>query len=145
MDIFDIENSVIPAEDLHDGVDFIGEFSAELQQYGNRITGTSRETACARVICRRLADETGAKTRLEAYKAYPFLGRGSMPVFGLWFLLCYVLYFVSFAGNRLAGILLTLLALAVFAAGAVAMITLQFGKRKLKALLNQKISYNVVS
>lgn len=145
MDIFDIENSVVSSDDLHDGIDFVSEFSVELQQYKNRITGSRSETACARTIRRRLADETGATVRLEAYKSYPLLGRGSLPIFGLWYILCYVLYFVSFAGNRLSGILLSLLALGVYALGGAAMLLMYAGKRKLRGLLTQKVSYNVVS
>ncbi|MCM1306409.1 MAG: hypothetical protein NC037_02590 [Bacteroides sp.] len=145
MNIFDVENSVVSADDLHDGIDFVSEFSAELKQYDNRITGSKSETACARTIRRRLADETGATVRLEAYKAYPLLGRGSVPILGIWYILCYVLYFVSFAGKGVAGILLTLLALGVYAVGAIAMILMYVGKRRLRGLYSQKISYNVVS
>ena len=83
MNIFDVENSVVSSDDLHDGIDFVSEFSSELQQYTNRITGSKSETACARTIRRRLADETGATVRLEAYKAYPLLGRGSVPILGI--------------------------------------------------------------
>ena len=145
MNIFDVENSVVSSDDLHDGIDFVSEFSGELQQYTNRITGSKSETACARTIRRRLADETGATVRLEAYKAYPLLGRGSVPILGVWYILCYVLYFVSFAGKGVAGILLSLLSLCVYAVGCAAMIFLYIGKRKLRGLFAQKISYNVVS
>lgn len=145
MDVFDTENSVVSQEDLHDAIDFVSEFSLDLQQYKNRITGSESETACARAIRSRLADETGATVRLEAYRAYPLLGRGCLPFFGLWYLLCYVLYFVSFAGPRIAGILLALLALAVYAVGVGAMLTMYLGKHKLKGILSQKVSYNVVS
>lgn len=145
MNIFDVENSVVSSDDLHDGIDFVSEFSSELQQYTNRITGSKSETACARTIRRRLADETGATVRLEAYKAYPLLGRGSVPILGIWYVLCFLLYFVSFAGKGVAGILLSLLALAVYAVGCVAMILLYVGKRRLRGIFAQKISYNVVS
>ena len=145
MDIFDVENSVVSTEALHDAVGFISEFSVELQQYDNRITGSASETACARAIRSRLADETDATVRLEAYRSFPLLGRGSLPFFGLWYLLCYVLYFVSFAGNITAGILLTVLALAVFAVGSGVMTALYFNKKRFKKFLSQKVSYNVVS
>lgn len=145
MDIFDIENSVVSQDDLHDGIDFVGEFSQELQQYKNRITGSKSETACARTIRSRLAEETGATVRLEAYKSYPLLGRGSLPIYGLWYILCYLLYFVSFAGSRLAGILLSLLALGVYAVGGITMLFMYIGKRKVRGFLTQRISYNVVS
>ncbi|MDE6303174.1 MAG: hypothetical protein K2M36_06280, partial [Clostridia bacterium] len=145
MEIFDVENSVIPTEALNEGVEFITEFSGELQQYGNRITGSVGETACARAIRSRLSEETDASVRLEAYRAYPLLGRGTLPFFGLWYLLCYVLYFVSFAGGRLAGILLTLLALAVFAVGTTVMALMYFNKNRLRKIMAQKVSYNVVS
>lgn len=145
MEIFDVEHSVLSAVALRDGVDFINEFSDELQRYDNRVTGSANETACARAIRRRLVNETDATVRLEAYKAYPLMGRGSLPFYGLWCLLCYVLYFVSFAGNRLAGILLTILALGVYLIGCVAMIMMHFGKHKFKKFMSQKVSYNVVS
>lgn len=145
MKLFDSTKSVIPSEDLLDAADFIDAFSNELQRYPNRITGSENETACARAIRNRLHDETDAKTRLEAYRAYPLLGRGAFPFLGIWYLLSFVLYFVSFAGNQVAGILLTLLALVVFITGSVALISLFLGRRKLQGILSQKVSYNVVS
>lgn len=146
MKIFETENSVVSQEDLHDGTDFICEFSVKLQKYRNRLTGSANETACARAIRQTITDETGAQARLEAYRAYPLFGRGSLPFLGLWYLFCYVLYFVSFAGSKLVGILLSALALAVFAAGMATVLTAHFGKkRKMRAMLAPKVSYNVVS
>lgn len=145
MEAYDISKSVIEQEDLVDGVDFIEEFSNELQDYSNRITGSEGETACARAIRDRLHEETEATVRLEAYRAYPLLGRGAFPFLGIWYLLSFVLYLVSFAGGRIAGILLTLLALVVFVSGSAALISLFFGVGKLKGVLGQKVSYNVVS
>ncbi len=145
MDTFDTTKSVVSSEDLTDGIDFVNEFSNELAKYQNRITGSENETACARAIRDRLQEETCAKTRLEAYRAYPLLGRGAFPFLGLWYALSFVLYFVSFAGGDLAGRLLTLLALCVFMSGSGVILAMFFGDRKLKCFLNQKISYNVVS
>jgi len=146
MDIFDTDNSVVSKEDLHDGADFVGEFSVELQKYRSRLTGTTNETACARAIRQTITDETGAQARLEAYRAYPMFGRGSLPFLGLWYLFCYILYFVSFAGNRLVGILLSALALVVFTLGMATVLTAHFGKkRKINRMLTQKVSFNVVS
>lgn len=146
MEIFDTDNSVVSHEDLHDGADFVSEFSVGLQKYYNRLTGSANETACARAIRQTITEETGAQARLEAYRAYPMFGRGSLPFLGLWYLFCYVLYFVSFAGNRLVGILLSALALVVFGIGMTTVLTAHFGKkRKMKKMLSQKVSYNVVS
>ena len=146
MAIFDTDNSVVSHEDLHDGVDFICEFSAKLQKYRNRLTGSTNETACARAVRQTITDETGAQARLEAYRAYPLLGVGSLPFLGLWYLFSYVLYFISFAGKGLAGILLSLLALAVFAVGVAIIFVARFGKKtKIRSLLYPKVSYNVVS
>jgi len=146
MEIFDIENSVVSADDLHDGVDFVSEFSQELQSFSGRVTGSPDETACARTIRRRLGDETGATVRLEAYRAYPYAGRSSLFIYGLWYLLGYALYFVSFAGGGVAGILLTLFSLIVFAVGCTVMCISYFPKRKKPlGLFVKKVSYNVVS
>ena len=146
MGIFDTDNSVVSHEDLHDGVDFICEFSAKLQKYRNRLTGSVNETACARAIRQTITDETGAQARLEAYRAYPLFGRGSFSFLAFWYLFSYVLYFVSFAGNKLAGILLSALALAVFFVGIGILVAAHFGKKhKVRKMLYPKVSYNVVS
>ncbi|MBR4801154.1 MAG: hypothetical protein IK048_05770 [Clostridia bacterium] len=145
MENFDVSKSSISAEDMLDGVDFINEFVGELAEFPNRLTGTENETACARSIRNRLHDESSVKTRLEAYYAYPLLGRGALPFLGIWYMVSLVLYFVSFAGGRVAGALLTALALAVFVSGSVAIISLFLGRSTLAGLLNKKPSYNVVS
>ena len=106
MENFDVSKSSISAEDMLDGVDFINEFVGELAEFPNRLTGTENETACARSIRNRLHDESSVKTRLEAYYAYPLLGRGALPFLGIWYMVSLVLYFVSFAGGRVAGALL---------------------------------------
>ncbi|MCQ2409239.1 MAG: hypothetical protein MJ068_01690 [Clostridia bacterium] len=145
MDTFDISKSIISGEDLLDGVDFINAFSNELSEYSGRITGTESETACARALRDRLHQESNVKTRLEAYKAYPLLGRGAFPLIGLWYVLSLALYYLSFAGGRIAGILLTVLSLVVFITGIVLLSMLFLGSTRLKGLLTQKVSYNVVS
>lgn len=145
MDNFDEKRCVVNAEDLTDGTDFIGEFSDELNKYQGRIAGSEQETACARAIRNRLHDETDAKTRLEAFRAYPLAGRGSFLCLGIWFALCYVVYFISFAGNRLAGALVTALALAMFVAGATVLMLIYLGDLRLAKILPRKVSYNVVS
>ncbi len=144
MDSFDISKSVMSEEDIEAGLDFVADFSNTLAGYEHKLTGSDRETAAAREIRDRLQRETGEKVRLEAYKAYPMLGRSTFPFLGLWLALSYVLYFVSFAGNRVAGILLTLLALLVFATGSAVLLSLFFGNKRFKGLLSQKVSYNVV-
>jgi len=145
MDTFDTTRSTISSEDLLDGVDFINDFSNELSVFPNRLTGTENETACARAIRDRLHQESNVKTRLEAYKAYPLLGRGAFPLIGVLYLFAITLYFLSFAGSPLAKVLLTLLALIVFITGLVVLFMLFLGKEKLKGILNHKVSYNVVS
>lgn len=136
--------TLLTEEDYEDATDFILHFSSELNAFPNRLTGTASETACARTIRSRLHDETDAHTRLEAYKSYPLLGRGAFPFWGLWSAAAYVLYFVSFAGGQIAGILLTLLALIVFLSGSFVMLSLFFGNRKLCKLFSPRVSYNVV-
>lgn len=145
MEMFDTSKSVISGEDLLDGVDFINAFSNELSVYSGRIAGTEAETACARALRDRLHQESNVKTRLEAYKAYPLLGRGAFPLIGLWYALSLALYFLSFAGGRIAGILLTVLALLVFLTGIVILTMLFLGNTKLTGFLTNKVSYNVVS
>ena len=145
MDNFDEKRCVVNAEDLTDGVDFIGEFSDELKKYQGRIAGSEQETACARAIRNRLHYETDAKTRLEAFRAYPLAGRGAFLCLGVWFALCYVIYFISFAGSRLAGALVTALSLVMFIAGASVFMLIYFGNLRIAKILPKKVSYNVVS
>ena len=145
MEAFDVTKSVISAEDIMDGVDFIDDFSNELAGYPNRLTGTEQETACARAIRNRLHDESEVKTRLEAYYATPLLGRGALAFVGVWYLASLVLYYISFAGGRVAGALLTALTLVAFLSGSVAFMSLFFGKKTFAGLLGKRVSYNVVS
>lgn len=137
--------NVISQEDLADCLDFVDDFSSQLKEFSGRLTGGDSETACARAIRNRLHDETDAKTRLEAFMSYPMLGRQSFLLVGVWFALCYILYFVSFAGGRIAGIFLTLLSLVVFVVGIGIFLSLYFGKRTFKNILPKKACYNVVS
>ncbi|MBQ3754832.1 MAG: hypothetical protein II867_01555, partial [Clostridia bacterium] len=83
MSTFDLTKSKISAEDMLDGVDFIDEFTNELAGFPDRLTGSEAETACARTIRNRLHDESSVKTRLEAFYAYPLLGRGALPFLGI--------------------------------------------------------------
>ena len=145
MSEFDIEKTKISREDLINKVDFIEDFVGETAKFSARLTGSENETACARAIRNSLHDESGVKTRLEAYYAYPMLGRGSLPLLGVWYVISLVLYFVSFAGNKGAGALLTALALVVFLSGAAAIMSLFFGNKALAGMLGKKVSYNVVS
>ena len=145
MSTFDVSKSKISAEDMLDGVDFIDEFTNELAGFPDRLTGSEAETACARAIRNRLHDESSVKTRLEAYYAYPLLGRGALPFLGIWYMVSLVLYFVSFAGGKVGGALLTALALVVFLSGGIALMSLFLGRRTLAGIFNKKVSYNVVS
>lgn len=142
---FKEKHSVINKEDMQSAMDFVEEFSHELSKYPHRITASKDETACARAIRNRLHDETDAKTRLEAFNTPPLLGRGSFLLLGIWYALCYVVYFVSFAGGRVAGALVTLLSLVMFLSGGSVIILMYLGSRKAGKILPKKVSYNVVS
>lgn len=142
---FEEKHSVINKEDMQSAMDFVEEFSHELSKYPHRITASKDETACARAIRNRLHDETDAKTRLEAFNTPPLLGRGSFLLLGIWYALCYVVYFVSFAGGRVAGALVTLLSLVMFLSGGSVLILMYLGNRKAGKILPKKVSYNVVS
>lgn len=142
---FEEKHSVINKEDMQSAMDFVEEFSHELSKYPHRITASKDETACARAIRNRLHDETDAKTRLEAFNTPPLLGRGSFLLLGIWYALCYVVYFVSFAGGRVAGALVTLLSLVMFLSGGSMIILMYLGSRKAGKILPKKVSYNVVS
>lgn len=137
--------SVISQEDMADCIEFVKDFSAELRQNSGRLSGSEDETACARQIRNRLHDETDAKTRMEAFWARPTMGRRTFTLIGLWSILCYVLYYVSFAGNRLVGTLLTLVALIAFVVGNGILISLYLGVPTFQRLLKKRVSYNVVS
>lgn len=137
--------SVISQEDMVDCMDFVNDFSNELKKYPHRTTASDDETACARAIRNRLHDETDAKTRLEAFNAHPILGRSSFVLLGGWLAICYVLYFISFAGNSVVSMSLTLLTLLVFLLGGGIIMSLYFGKRTFCKLLPSKPCYNVVS
>ena len=142
---FEEKHSVINKEDMQSAMDFVEEFSHELSKYPHRITASKDETACARAIRNRLHDETDAKTRLEAFNAPTLLGRGSFLLLGIWYALCYVVYFVSFAGGRVAGALVTLVSLVMFLSGGSVLVLMYLGNRKAGKILPKKVSYNVVS
>lgn len=139
------KHSVISKEDMQSAMDFVEDFSHELEKYPHRIAASKDETACARAIRNRLHDETDAKTRLEAFDASPLLGRGSFLLIGIWYAICYVMYFVSFAGGRVTGAMLTLLSLAMFLGGGSLFALMYLGNRKAGKILPKKVSYNVVS
>lgn len=139
------KHSIISKEDMSSALDFVEDFSHELEKYPHRISASKAETACARAIRNRLHDETDAKTRLEAFAATPLLGRGSFLLLGIWYAVCYVMYFVSFAGNRVTGAMLTLLSLAMFLGGGSLFALMYLGNRKAGKILPKKVSYNVVS
>lgn len=145
MAAFEEKHSVINKEDMQSAMEFVEQFSHELSKYPHRITASKDETACARAIRNRLHDETDEKTRLEAFNAPPLLGRGSFLLLGIWYALCYAVYFVSFAGGRVAGALVTLLSLVMFLSGGSALMLMYLGNRKAGKILPKKVSYNVVS
>lgn len=132
------KHSVISKEDMQSAMDFVEDFSHELEKYPHRIAASKDETACARAIRNRLHDETDAKTRLEAFDASPLLGRGSFLLIGIWYAICYVMYFVSFAGGRVTGAMLTLLSLVMFLGGGSVFLLMYLGNSKLGKVLPKK-------
>ncbi len=145
MESLEQSKNPITQESFDDALLFVGEFSSALERYPHRLTGSEQETACARNIRSRLMQETDVPARMEAFKARPSLGRGVFPMIGLWFLISLALYFVSFAGGQVVGILLTAVALVNFLLGGTVFLLLFFGNKKLSFLLTQAVSYNVVS
>lgn len=140
-----LTKQVVSEENVAAAIEFAADFSRQLQHFKGRLTGTAQETACARAIRSRLEAETDVPVRMEAFKARPALGRGCFFMLGIWFLLSYALYYVSFAGGRLAGILLTLVALVNFSVGSIIILLLFLGNKKLSGILSEDVSYNVVS
>lgn len=146
MENLDRKPFVVSQDDLDDACDFVADFCTELDGYQGRLTGTPEETATARLIRDRLHSETSARVRLEAYKARPIEGRGSLSLLGIWYALCLVLYFLSFVKNDISAVIITVLSLVLFFAGSIAILLLFVGKGgKLNKILPQKVSYNVVS
>lgn len=146
MENFEKTTFLVSQDDLDDACDFVTDFCEELEEHKGRLTGTPEETATARLIRDRLHSETSARVRLEAYKARPMAGRGSLSLLGFWFGLCLVLYFLSFVKNDISAVIITISALALFLAGSIAILLLFIGKGgKLHNILPQKVSYNVVS
>ncbi len=140
------QNAVSP-EDLLDACDFIDEFKEELFSIKGKLAGTANETEAARTIRNRLHDESDVLTRLEAYKAHPLAGRATMTIMAGWYTLCLVVYLISFAGGKVAGILVTLLSLFMFLGGlgALGLIFLGGLQKVANTIFPNKVSYNVVS
>ncbi len=145
MDIMELSKQKISEESVGAALEFAHDFSHRLQKIEGRLPGTEEETECARTIRSRLEEETDVPVRLEAFRARPSLGRGSFYMLGLWYILSYVIYYISFIGGRLAGILITLVALLNFLIGCTVILLLFLGAKRPSALLRQEISYNVVS
>lgn len=144
MDNLELDRQAVSQESAAEAVEFVSEFSHELSRYKGRVTGSAQETACARAIRARLEEETDSPVRMEAFKTHPSLGRGCFYLLGIWFLVSYALYYVSFAGGRVAGILFTAVALVNFLVGVTVISLLFMGNKKLSALLGAGVSYNVV-
>ncbi|MBO5983160.1 MAG: hypothetical protein J6Q06_04790 [Clostridia bacterium] len=146
MENLELKPFEVSQDDLDDACDFVTEFCEELEEHKGRLTGTAEETATARLIRDRLHNETNARVRLEAYKARPIEGRGSLSLLGVWYALCIALYFLSFVKHDISAVILTIFSLVLFLAGSVAIMMLFVGKGgKLAKLLPKKVSYNVVS
>lgn len=145
MENFEEKHGILSREDLSDGADFVCEFSEELKKYPARLAASQDETKCARAIRNRLHDETDAKTRLEAFGMHKIMGKSALPFFGVWYAVCYVLYFVSFVDNHLAGMLLALTALVLLIAGGVLFGFVYLGNPFANKPWFKRVSYNVVS
>ncbi len=114
-----------------------------LSSFRGRIAGASSEKACARYLRDELNNV--APTRLEPFKFSPIAGRTASALIGAVFFLALVVYYVSFAGNRLAGVLVALLALVIFLGGGAVVGAIFLGSKRLCKYLPGKVSYNVFS
>ncbi len=145
MKKFSEDKAVISDISLQKHANFFSEITTALSKHPNRISSSKAETAVAREIRDIVAEKSGCKAELQAFKAKPLLGRGMFPFIALWFLLSLVLYFVSFAGNSLTGSILALVSIIFFVAGMVVLFMLFLGSSKLDKLQYKTKSYNVVS
>ncbi len=145
MSSFERQNSILPQEDLSDGVQLIQNISEKLEKSESKLAGGMSETSTARKIRDEIFALTGEFARLEAFRTNRLLGRGAFPYFGICYFVSLLLYFISFAGGRISGILLTLFALATFVFSVVTSTLMLLGKDKLFYKTKNKVSYNVVS
>ncbi len=145
MDSLDVRKSVISQEDMADCTGFVSDFCEELKEYKGRLACTEAEKACARAIRNRLHDETDVKTRLEAFDACYMLGRRTFLLVGIWYAFCLALYYISFAGDRTVGAIITAISSVLFVLGTAMLMSLYLGSHKFKWLLGKKTTYNVVS
>lgn len=142
-DDFDIRGGGISAEKAAEVCDLCSEEEEKLSEFAGRLTATAEETACARHLRDRLSPR--ASTRMEAFKTSPYAGRNCCSLLAAVFLLSAVLYYVSFAGGRAFGTVMSLTALLFFAVGTFLAGAMFLGSRRLVKLLPKKNSYNVFS
>lgn len=137
------EKSLVSDENRNSAEDYCRTLTAGLSDFRGRLAATRAEKECARF----LRDEAGgvATTRLEAFKASPLAGRTASALMAVAYFLALVVFFVSFAGDRAAGIGLTALALGVLAAGMTVTGGVFLGARRLCAVLPGRVAYNVFS
>lgn len=135
--------SVISEESRTSAEEYCRSVTAGLSEFTGRLAATRAEKECARF----LRDEASgvATTRLEAFKASPLAGRTASALMAAAYFLALVVFFVSFAGNRAAGIAVTALSLVVLVAGLTVTGGIFLGSRKLCALLPGRVAYNVFS
>lgn len=135
--------SVISAESRTAAEEYCRSLTASLSEFTGRLAATRAEKECARF----LRDEAGgvATTRLEAFKASPLAGRTASALMAAAYFLALVMFFVSFAGGRAAGIALTAFSLAVLIAGLTVTGGIFLGSRRLCAPLPGRVAYNVFS
>lgn len=140
-DDFDRKGGGLSAEKTAEICDKCEHTDERLSAFGGRLTATAEETACARFIRDGLSRRTSA--RMEAFRTSPYAGRNCCSLIAAVYLAAAVLYYISFAGGRAFGMIMSLVALLVFAAGTAAAGAMFLGARRLVGLLPKKISYNV--
>lgn len=124
--------------------DYCEETVKALADFADGLAATREETACAR----RLRDELSpiAVTRLEAFRTPPYAGRNCCALIAVAYFLAALFYFVSFGGSRADGVILVIVALAVFFVGGAAAGAAFLGVKKVvRFLYPKKVSYNVFS
>ena len=143
MQDFNKQNSVLSEEDLDNNTQFIYDFAEKLATKGSGLAGGSGENAVSREIRDAVLSKTGEFSHLEAFGVNRLMGKGSFLVFGIIYAIALLIYFISFAGNSTAQILITLLALVIFVLGLILLWAMLLNKFRFKDRF--KVAYNVVS
>lgn len=137
------ESNVLSEENITSAEEYCRSLTANLVEFQGRLATARSEKECARF----LRDEAcgAATTRLEAFKASPLAGRTASALMAVAYFLALVVFFVSFAGDRAAGIGVTALSLGVLVAGIAVTGGMFLGSRRLCSVLPGRVAYNVFS